>query len=102
MTLDILVQVQNTLELGDLGRCNKRIFRTLHFGESESNTLTPRSCILEATQYGLTRVAGSLSYSARLLLGYLNLIYYFSFIYLLNSLFVNIFVNRDQSEERTS
>ena len=51
MTLDILVQFQNTLELGDLGRYNKRIFRTLHFGESESSTLGPRSCILEATQY---------------------------------------------------
>ena len=51
MTLDILVQFQNTLELGNLGRYNKRIFRTLHFGESESSTLAPRSCILEATQY---------------------------------------------------
>lgn len=51
MTLDILVQFQNTLELGNLGRYNKRIFRTLHFGESESSTLGPRSCILEATQY---------------------------------------------------
>lgn len=50
----------------------------------------------------VTRVAGSLPCSARLNLGYLSLIYNFSFIYLFNFFFVNIFVGRDQSEARTS